>query len=138
MGMRDSVSKAVNWKIPYIDSEDSLQSAINKMIEYDVHAFVVEMNGVVSGILTDIDLVRSITADEDLERVKVAEAMTPCTLMSENGAHNPCAQIYELETVENALKVIDAAGTHTLMVASPGRNKAGLVTIHGLLKVATQ
>ena len=138
MGMRDSVSKAVNWNIPSIDSEDSLQSAINKMVEYDVNAFVVEMNGLVSGILTDIDLVHIITSEEDLEGVKVAEVMTPCTLMSEKSSHNPCAQIYELETIENALKVIDAAGTHTLMVASSGKNKAGLVTIHNLLKIAVQ
>ncbi len=137
MGLQDSVKKAVNWDLPYINGEDSIQTVINKMVEYDVNAFVVEINGIVAGILTDIDLLQSITKEPDLETIKVAEVMTPCDLMTKHGAHNPCAQIYELESIENALKVIDAAGTHTLMVAGSG-NKAGLVSIHGLLKVAVQ
>jgi len=108
------------------------------MVEYDVSAFVVEMNGVVAGILTDIDLIHIITKEPNLEGVKVVDVMTPCDLMSENGAKPPCAQIYELESIENGLKVIEAAGTHTLMVAGSEKNKAGLASVHNLLKVAVQ
>ncbi len=138
MGLQDSVTTAVNWETPYIKADETLQTVILKMVEYDVNAFVVEMNGVVAGILTDIDILQSISAERDLETVKVADVMTSCNLMNEHGAKNPCAQIYELESVENALKVIDAAGTHTLMVAGSGKNNAGLVSIHSLLKIAVR
>jgi predicted transcriptional regulator len=105
------------------------------MVECDVSAFVVKINGIVAGILCDIDLVKSIVCNDDLHAVTVADVMTVCELVTEEGAVNPCAQIDERESVKNALKVLDAAGTHNLLVAGSNERDAGLVSIRGLLKL---
>ena len=109
------------------------------MVEYNVTAFIVTTShGEVAGILTDIDLVQSLTKVDDLHSLTVAEVTPPCEVMTEKGATNPCTQIYEMESIRNGLKVIEAAGTHTLLVAGSKEHGAGLVSIHSLLRAATR
>lgn len=138
MSLSDSVKMAVDWDTPHINCGDSLFKAISLMVEFNTSALVVKVHGAVAGILCDIDLVHSVINEENLKTTKVGEVMTACDLMTENGAVNPCAQIYEMESVLNALKVIEAAGTHNLLIAGSESQKAGLVSIRNLLKAVIQ
>ncbi len=136
MSLQDRVKEAVNWNTPSIDGENSLHQAISQMGKYDVSAFVVKMNGIVAGILGCVDLIESVITHQDLHAAKVADVMTSCQLVTEEGAVNPCAQIDEDESVENALKVLDSMGTHNLLVAGSTEREAGLVSLRDLLGLA--
>lgn len=134
MGLTSEIRTAVNWNAPCVDVEDNLKAVIQKMADSKVSALVVKSGDNIAGVVTDMDLMRSIVEKEDLDTVKVAKFMTACELITAEGAKTtPCAQLDESESVENALKVMDVAGVHNLLVTGE-RGKAGMVSARDLLK----
>ena len=136
MGLQAEIKTAVKWDTPHVNAEDSLRVVIQQMVKSKVSALVVKMNDAVVGIVSDIDLLKSIVDNKDLDVSKVAELMSPCDLITGKGAANPCAQLDATESVENALNVIDAAGTHNLLISGADDNEVGIVSIRDLLGVA--
>ena len=136
MGLQDEIRTAVKWDTPHVDAEDSLRVVTQQMVKNGVSALVVKINGLVVGIVSDIDLSKSIADNRDFDTTTVAELMSSCDLITAEGAANPCAQLHEEESVENALKIIDAAGTHNLLVSSDDESRVGIVSIRDLLGVA--
>lgn len=136
MGLQDEIRKAVKWDTPHVNANDSLRKAIQQMVRSKVSALVVKMDEVVVGIVSDVDLARCLVGNKDLDATKVVELMSACGLITGKGVAHPCAQLHEMESVMNALSVIDAAGTHNLLVSGDDDSRVGIVSIRDLLEVA--
>ncbi|MDH4319105.1 MAG: CBS domain-containing protein [Desulfobulbaceae bacterium] len=132
MGLNDEIGGAVHWDTAVVESEDTLRTVIGKFVDSCSSALVVKRGETVLGVVTDIDLMESIVRGDDLDSVKVGQFMTACELITAEGTKSPCAQLDESESVENALKVMSAAGVHNLLVS--GTNRTGMVSIRDLLK----
>lgn len=132
MGLNDEIGGAVHWDTAVVESEDTLRTVIGKFVDSCSSALVVKQGETVLGVVTDIDLMESIVRGDDLDSVKVGRFMTACELITAEGTKSPCAQLDETESVENALKVMSAAGVHNLLVS--GTNRTGMVSIRDLLK----
>lgn len=136
MGMQDEIGTAINWNSPNVNADDSLRVAIQQMAKSEISALVVKRNEDVIGIVSDYDLLKGVVGKKDLDMTKVSELMTPCELITQEGTKNPCAQLDETESIENALHIIDVAGTHHLMVTGSDKGEVGMVSIRSLLGVA--
>lgn len=134
MALHDEIKTAVNWQAASVDAEDSLRTVIQKMVDSKVSALVVKSGGTIAGVVTDMDLMRCVVQKKDLDTEKASKFMTACELITAEGAKkSPCAQLYETESVENALMIMDAAGVHNLLVSGDNQ-QAGMVSIRDLLR----
>ncbi len=136
MGLDNTIADAINWKVPVVDSTDSILTVIEVMNQENVTALAVkDADENVTGIITDLDVIGCITQRSDLSRVKTKDIMTSCELITDKSVQSPCAQLDADETVFNAFSVMESAGVHHLMVSSD-TNKIGMVSIANLLKIA--
>jgi len=136
MGLQDEIRTALKKDTPNVHAEDSIRVVIQQLAKSKVSALVVKMDDVVVGIVSDMDLLRCVVTKKDLDATKVSALMSPCELITAQGAKNPCAQLDETESIENALNIIDAAGTHNLLVSGADERTVGIVSIRDLLEVA--
>lgn len=136
MGFYDSIKTAVQKKFGEVEDSATLKEAIVKMDEHQTSALVVEKNGVLIGIITDMDILHSMTAGDELEETRVTDIMTACELITNKGAKSPCVQVDEDESVKIALEIMHQAGVHYLLVSGADDQATGLVSIRDLLKLA--
>ena len=134
MGFNDEIINAVDWDAPSVDMEANLRTVIQMMVDNQSSALTVMMGEEVMGVVTDMDILESFGRNDDLDETKVAEFMTTCKLISNKEIASPCAQLDSAESVANALKVMDSAGVHHLLVSGGEKEKAGIVSILNLLK----
>lgn len=135
MGFNDEITNAVDWDAPSVDMEANLRTVIRMMVDNQSSALTVMMGEEVMGVVTDMDILESFDRNDDLDETKVAEFMTTCELISNKEITSPCAQLDSAESVENALKVMNSAGVHHLLVSDGEQKKAGIVSILDLLKL---
>ena len=136
MALKDEIRKAVKWDAPSIESEETLRDAIQKMVKGDSSALLVKIKGTVVGVVTEMDLMRNVVAKKDLALTKVSEIMTPCEIITDKAARNPCVQLHETESVENALGVLETAGLHNLVVTGKDEKVSGIASARDLLELA--
>lgn len=86
------------------------------------------------GVITDTDVIESMAGGRHLDQVKAAEFMTSCELMVKKEAKLPCIQLFENETIENALKVMAKGGIHHLLVWGESGKAVGIVSMKDLLR----
>ena len=134
MGLNDTIKNVVEWDAPSVDSEDSLRDAIYKMASCK-SSLLVKLNGVVAGIVSDMDVMHSLVEGDDLDETKVSGFMTACQVIAGQPVKSPCIQLHEDETVKNALGVMDTAGVHNLVVSGDHDKRVGTVSICDLLKL---
>lgn len=134
MGFERSIGDAVRWEVPVVDLQSSLLEVVRQQVANDVSALIVKNDGVVVGMITDMDVLYGIVDEKYLDTTKVSEYLTSCGMITGQSIKSPCAQIDESESVKNALKVLGAAGTHHLLV-SGDKGEAGIVSIRDLLKL---
>jgi CBS domain-containing protein len=135
MGLQSSIKDAVNWNVPVVGMQTTLQEVVEKMAADDVSALLVKSDNSVVGLVSEMDVLDAIVGNKNLGTAKVAEFLTRCELITDQPVKSPCAQLDESESVQNALKVLQAAGTHHLLV-SGGQNKVGMASLHNLLRLA--
>lgn len=135
MGLNDDISAAVNWDAPRIAMEDSLRVVIQKMVDSRTSALLVKVGAEVAGIVTDMDVMKAVVDENDLDKTKASNLMTACELISGNVVKSPCVQLHEAESVKNALGVLDTAGVHNLVVSGENDKLTGIVSIRDLLKL---
>jgi len=135
MGLAAEIKSVVNWDAPSIDIDDSLRKVIHQMVTYKTSALLVKEDNEVVGVVTDIDVMDSINS-KDLDAIKASEFMSTCELIKEEKTQTPCAQLYESESAQNALKLMSMAGVHHLLVS--GEKKEGLLSVNDLLKLAIE
>jgi len=135
MALNDTIAPAVK-RTPSIGINDSLLTAAEYMSRHDTSALIVKEGGEVIGILTDMDVMNGIVKKNDFAGANVASCMTACQLIDGNGVQSPCVQLYQEESVENALKVMSSAGIHNLLVSCEMGIGTCMVNIRDLLKIA--
>ncbi len=133
MSLKDEIRSAVNWDAPGVDMNDSLRTAIQKMMVGGSTALLVKMDSIVIGVVTDMDLMRTVVSNEDLDETKVSEFMTGCELITGRTTKTPAVQLHEAESVENALGVLEEANLHNLVVSGENEKCAGTVSVRDLL-----
>jgi len=136
MGLQSEIKDAVNWEAPTIGLQSSLGEVIQKMLANNVSALVVKTDDVVAGLVTEMDLIDCISNKQDLDKTKVAEFLSPCKLITnQHTKKSPCAQLDASQSVENAIKVLSASGTHNLLVTDASDKDVGIASIRDLLKL---
>lgn len=137
MSLNDSISAAINSEIPTVTIEDSLRSAVSRMIAAKSYALMVTTEDECIGIVTAMDLMRSVSKGEDLDETRVAHFMTACELITPEGtSKTPCIQLDESETVGNAIGVMETAGVHNILVTGYEGKPVGIVSSSDLLELA--
>lgn len=133
MGLGDAISSAVKWDAPSVAMQDTLRVAITKIANSGASALVVKSGDTVVGLVTDMDLMGSVAKGDDLDGMAVSTFMSACEIISDKAIKTPCVQLDETQSVENAIGVMDLAGTHHLLVT--GGNEVGVVSAHDLLRL---
>lgn len=136
MALKDTLKTVTSWEVPQVPASATVKTVITEMAAHGVCALAVEREGEILGVVTDLDLSAVLVRGLDPDTTPVAECMTPCDLITAQGAKHPCVQLDEDETVENALKLLDGQGVHNLLVAGPGNRPLGMVSACALLKAA--
>lgn len=134
MGLNDEITTAVNWDAPSVDMNDSIRVAIQKMVGSKTSALVVKSGDEVVGVVTDMDLMGCVDRSEDLDKSKASGCMTACELIKGGPVKSPCAQLDSAQSVGDALRVINIAGVHHLMVSGEDDKCVGVVSVIDLLK----
>lgn len=136
MSLQETIKTLVRLDIPTVSLKDPIRYVIQLMKEKEVSSVLVCTGEEVAGIISDTDLVDTVSSGEDIDGVLVRDVMTPCEIAAGEGTTNPCAQIDEDESVLNALKVFSASGTHCLVVATGDKCAPGLVSLRDVLGLA--
>lgn len=135
MSLNDTISKAIIKDTPSVALEDTLETAIRKMVAEGCTALAVKSDDELIGIVTDMDIMDSIKRSGLTGKVKVADFMVRCELLSEKWTKSPCIQLDEAESVENALKLMAGAGVHHLLVSGANKKAIGIVSSQALLNL---
>ena len=134
MKFQTEIKNAVDWDAPSVGLESSLRDVIQKLVASKASALAVKIDDILVGVVTDIDIIDSISDQRDLDTTKVSEFLTPCELITNDLTKgSPCAQLDESESVENALKVLSVSGTHNLVVSGKTDKDVGIASIRDLL-----
>ena len=129
------IKDAIARVYPGVTLENSLEEVIEKMAEHNTSALVVLEGGEAAGLVTVTDVLYSLANNEDLQETKVRSFMTKCDLISRKETSNPCAQLDEEQDVLSAIKVIQEAGVHHLVVSGAGGHPVGVVSSLELIKL---
>ena len=135
MGLQSEIKDDVNWEVPAVGLQSSLREVIQELVGSNTSALVVKTDDAVVGLVTDMDLLDCISNQKDMDRTKVSDFLTPCELITDQPTKSPCAQLDESESVENAIKVLAAAGTHNLVVSGSKERGSGIASSRDLLKL---
>ncbi len=133
MGAKDSIRGVIQKDAPMVKAQDTVQLAVQRMVEAGSTALAVESGDELIGVLSDMDIMLCIEKGKDLAKEQVMTWMTACDLIAGQGPKSPCVQLDEEETVEMALKIMAEAGVHNLLVTGRGSKPVGLVSSHDLL-----
>lgn len=135
MAKNDLIRQAIKKKLPAVTIDDTLHSAIKTMTDADVSALVVISDGELVGIITEMDLMHGVTEHSDLAAVKVGSLMTACELITSTAANSPCVQLDEEESALNAIRIMNHAGVHHLLVSDANGKAVGMVAAKDILKL---
>ncbi len=135
MGFNNEIGSVVNWNTPSVEMNDSLKVVTKKMVDNRTSALTVTVDGNVTGVITDTDIMLCIDKGLDLDEIKASQFMSSCEIISGSRAKSPCVQLDATQTVENALGVMSKAGTHHLLVTGDNDKVTGVVSILDLLKL---
>lgn len=134
MGYDDTIKSAIKTDPPRLGLEDNLRTAIEKVSCKDCSGAIVEANGEMIGIVSEMDLMQAVSSNRDLDDTKVADIMTTCELIRDKLQKTPCVQLDEDQSVFSGLKVMTEAGVHNLLVSGAGDKVIGLASASDLLK----
>ncbi len=134
MGLQTEIKDAVCWDTPAISLHTSLREVIELMVKHNTSALIVKADDSVAGVVSDLDVLESVTSQGDLDETKVSEFLSACELLTGQSITSPCVQLDENESVENAIKLLSASGTHNIVVIGSGKDVYGTVSSRDLLK----
>jgi len=133
MSMKDTVKMALRKEPPAIGLDDSIEAAIEMLVAGGGTAMVVMRGRELVGIVTASDLLHSLNRGDKPGTVTVAEVMSPCELITAKGTKSPCVQLDEDESVADALRIMEEAGTNHMLVSGAGGAVKGIAMMIDLL-----
>jgi len=130
MNLKEEIRNFVRSDAPAVTPETSLKKTLEKMVEKKFTAALVKDGEQILGIVTDTDIIANVASGRDMEKVKAKEFMSSCELLGTN----PCLQLCEDETVENAMKVMAVGNIHHLLVWDTEGRPRGILSSSDLIK----
>lgn len=121
-----NVRELVGGEVVWIGPSQTMREAVRVMAEAEVGALAVEVDGMLSGIVTERDVLRACADELDLDGTAVSECMTTYP-----DAFDPDM------SVEEAADWLLAAGYRHLPVVD-GRRVIGMVSIKDILWALTE
>jgi predicted transcriptional regulator len=129
------VKQAIKRKFPVIESNESIQAAINLMAEADVSVLAVEAHKELIGMITVSDVMQGIANDYDLQKTKISIFMTECRIDNKISTAGTCIQLDEDQDVISAIKVMYEGGINHLLVTGEKNKPLGIVSSLELVKL---
>jgi predicted transcriptional regulator len=129
------VKQAIKRKFPVIESNESIQAAINLMAEADVSVLAVEADKELIGMITVSDVMQGIANDYDLQKTKISIFMTECRIDKKISTARTCIQLDEDQDVISAVKVMYEGGINHLLVTGEKNKPLGIVSSLELVKL---
>jgi predicted transcriptional regulator len=129
------VKQAIKRKFPVIESNESIQAAINLMAEADVSVLAVEADKELIGMITVTDVMQGIANDYDLQKTKISIFMTECRIDKKISTARTCIQLDEDQDVISAVKVMYEGGINHLLVTGEKNKPLGIVSSLELVKL---
>ena len=136
MNVKATINTCISAEAPSCSMDDNLRTVAEKIAESDASACVVKSGEEIVGVITDTDVADNISRGKNIDQTKASEFMTSCELLTKKAAKIPCIQLFEDETIENALKVMASGGIHHILVWGTSGNAIGVVSTKDLLKGA--
>jgi CBS domain-containing protein len=136
MGLHSEIKEAIEREMPSVSADDFIRVGVQKMVDAHSSGIIVKSAGKVVGVVTDMDLLLSFYRKDNLDETPISSVMTPCELITGQGAKNPCVQLDAAQSVENALGVMQLAGIHHLVITEGDNEILGAVSILDVLKLA--
>ncbi|HVL86658.1 MAG TPA: CBS domain-containing protein [Candidatus Thermoplasmatota archaeon] len=103
------VDGAMTRAVVTVDPSDTIRQAAARMRERRVGCVVVAQAGLPGGVLTESDIVRLVASGADLDRMRVAEAMSSPVVTVEPGASLDAAA--ELMRARNLKRLVVVLGS---------------------------
>lgn len=127
MKLEGLVKEFMGRDFPTTGVHESICMLIGKM--RDGYLVVVEGKDIV-GIITEMDLLRSIRKSPEPGALTVGDCMTPCKLTG----GQTCYQISEDRPADEALEVMTSADVSQLLVYDKSKRVVGVISVGSLLK----
>jgi predicted transcriptional regulator len=129
------VKQAIKRKFPVIESNESIQAAINLMTEADASVLAVEADKELIGMITVSDVMQGIANDYDLQKTRISIFMTECRIDNKTSTARTCIQLDEDQDVISAIKVMYEGGINHLFVTGENNKPLGIVSSLELVKL---
>lgn len=106
----------------YLEKDASVKDAVKSMKEHQMGCVLIKDGEKWAGILTERDVLRSLSRNVDLKNLKVSE------LMDEYPAY-----LYEDDSAAYALNEMSVGGYRSLTIVGKDRKPTGILTIEHIL-----
>jgi predicted transcriptional regulator len=134
MDSKRAIKHAIKRKFPVIDSNDSLDRAIQLMAQANVSVLAVKVGEELVGLMTVRDVMQGLVQGVDIRAVSAGSLMTKCEFTTERSTKNSCFQLDEEEDILSAMKVMYEAGVNHLLVTGEKNKPLGIVSSLELVK----
>lgn len=135
MHKKMTIEKAIKREFPIVNSEDSLEVAVNKMKESNVSVLAVKVSEELIGLVTLSDIMYSLSNGDDFQDTKISSFMTKCEFNTSHETRNPCIQLDEDEEAISAVKVMYETGVNHLLVSGVDGKIVGIVSSLDIVKL---
>jgi CBS domain-containing protein len=125
-----NVKDLMRTGIPAIGTGATFYDAKEKMIEEDTSVVVVKADEKIVGMVTETDIFSHAVAGKGLKALRVEEHMSVC----EFGGLNPCLQVFENSSIDDAMKIMAISGVHHLLVWGEAGELSGVISSKDILK----
>jgi CBS domain-containing protein len=130
MNLKEEIRNFVRKDAPSVTPETTLKETLERMVEKEFTAALVREGDQILGIVTDTDIIANVASGRDMREVKAKEFMSSCELLGTN----PCLQLCEDESIENAMKVMAVGNIHHLLVWDTEGRPLGILSSGDLIK----
>ena len=127
MKLEGKVADFMTRDFPTTGPHESICLLVGKMRD----GFMVVIDGKdVVGVITEMDILRSIRGSGEPGKLKVGECMTPCEMVGKQ----TCYQIGEDRPAEEALDVMATSDVSQLLVRDRAKRVIGVISVSSLLR----
>jgi CBS domain-containing protein len=125
-----NIKDLMRTDIPALSVGATFYDAKQKMAEEDTSVVVIKDGEKIVGMVTETDIFSHAVAGKGLKSLKVEGHMSVC----EFGGLNPCLQVFENGTIDDAMKIMAISGVHHLLVWGEGGELGGVISSRDILK----
>lgn len=151
MKFTDHVQIHMKGDIVYTTEDERLANILFKMSNVETDIAVVKLKNDILGVITETDiyfaLVKTVLPEiqeiekklipfDDMKALDIMRGPQAKNMMSscESLGWHPCVDIYEDDSLENAIRIMQRSGLHHLLVLDKNNNLVGTLSSHDIIK----